>query len=101
MLPIEEAIAPAMKSNGFKKKARTWWRTTDDSVQVVNLQKSAYGEQLYVNLGLFIRSLGSEQTPPENRCHIRARLELVVPESLYQSVTSASFDAVPSAELVN
>ena len=101
MLPIEEAIAPAMKSYGFKKKARTWWRATDDSVQVVNLQKSAYGEQLYINLGLFVRSLGSEQTPPENRCHIRARLERVVPESLYLSVTSASSYAVPSEELVN
>jgi hypothetical protein len=100
MLPLEAAVAGALRSNVFKKKSRTWWRTTDDVIQVVNLQKSAYGERLYVNLGLYIRSLGSEQNPPEYRCHIRVRLERLVPEPLYSSVASATSDTEPSDGLL-
>ena len=100
MLPLEAAISPKLKALGFKKKARTWWRTENDSIQVVNLQKSPYGDQLYVNLALYIRSLGPERLPPENRCHIQARLERVVPTSLSESVTSASADSEASDALL-
>jgi len=100
MLPVEIAIAPELKLRGFKKKARTWWRTTDDSIQVINLQKSAYGEALYTNLGIYVRSLGSELSPPEYRCHIRARLEKVTPDSLHLPIRCATAIGQPSEELL-
>ena len=100
MLPIEALVAPALKAAGYKKKARTWWRTTADSVQVVNLQKSPYGEQVYVNLGLYVRALGTEEFPPENRCHIQARLERVVPAELHQSVAAVNSVSRPTESFV-
>ena len=99
-LPLETNIAPKLRALGFSKKARTWRRAAGDSIQVVNVQKSPYGEQIYVNLGLYIRALGDEPSPPENRCHIQARLERVVPEHLYTAVTSATAESEPSAALL-
>jgi hypothetical protein len=101
MLPFEATISPRLKSLGFKKKARTWWRADDNTVQVVNLQKSAYGEQLYVNLGLYIRSLGLELSPPEYRCHMRARLERVVPAEFFEAVATATSNTKPSEALLD
>jgi hypothetical protein len=100
MLPIETLVASTLKSAGYKKKARTWWRTTPDSIQVVNLQKSPYGEQVYVNLGLYVRALGNEEFPPENRCHIRARLERVVPAEFHELVVAANSVSQPAEGFV-
>ena len=40
----------------------------------VNLQKSQWGEQFYINLGIFLKALGNAKSPKENECHIRVRL---------------------------
>jgi len=101
MLPLETTISSRMKSLGFRKKAQTWRRSTSDSIQVVNLQKNPYGEQLYVNLGLFICTLGTELSPPENRCHIQARLERVVPDTFFESISSANSKSEPSPALLD
>jgi Domain of unknown function (DUF4304) len=100
MLPVEAAIAPSLKQLGFKKKARTWWRTSGDAVQVINLQKSPYGPGVYVNIGVYVRSLGDEEFPPESRCHISARLERVVPAALQVPVTSIEAASTPSEHFV-
>lgn len=88
MLPVEAQFAPGLKALGFKKKARTWTRETPDAFQVVDLQKSAFGEQVYVNVAVYLKALGDETSPPEHRCHIRARLERVAPESLSEEIRS-------------
>ena len=100
MLPLEVAIAPSLKSAGFKKKARTWWRSRAAVIQVINIQKSAYGERLYINLGIYVKQFGTEQTPPENRCHVQARLERVSDPARQPDVERAASSTVPSAALV-
>ena len=88
MLLVEAQLSPGLKALGFKKKARTWTRETPDAFQVVNLQKSAFGEQVYVNVAVYLKALGDETSRPEHRCHIRARLERVAPESLSEEIRS-------------
>ncbi|MCZ8255583.1 MAG: DUF4304 domain-containing protein [Bacteroidia bacterium] len=100
MLPLEIAIASPLKVLGFRKKACTWWRATEDTVCVLNLQKSPFGERLYVNLGVYLRALGQEVTPPENRCHVRVRLERIASEQSWNEIAAATSSAVPSAGLV-
>jgi hypothetical protein len=100
MLPLAAVIAPQLKAAGFRKKARTWWRHGDETIQVVNLQKSPYGERLYVNLGVYVTQLGSETSPPENRCHVQARLERVADSSRLAAISSAEADATPTQPLV-
>jgi hypothetical protein len=78
---IEHAVAHLLKPLGFKKTRATWRRTSDETVLVLNVQKSDFGPTLYVNLGVYLRRLGAETTPPEYRCHIRARLNRVVEDA--------------------
>ena len=101
MLPLEAAIAPQLKVAGFRKKARTWWRNVDEAIQVVNLQKSPYGERLYVNLGVYLTRLGPETSPPENRCHVQARLERVADPARWAAISSAEVGAAPPQSLLD
>lgn len=95
MLAAEARLAPGLKAQGFKKKARTWTRERGDVFQILNLQKSAYGEQLYVNVAVYLKALGSEPHPPEHRCHIRARLERIAPERLFEDIRSLDASVPP------
>ena len=101
MLALEGLIAPPLKALGFKKRARTWWRHRDETIQVLNLQKSSFGERLYVNLGVYVKALETEEFPPEQRCHVQVRLERVVPEERSLSVASADSITDPKPELIS
>lgn len=79
---LESSIGPMLVAVGFKKKASTWYRETEGSLQVVDLQKSAYGLQFYLNLccvpkGMYVEGM---PTPKEHKCPIRVRLADVYPE---------------------
>src|SRR5687767_9465067 len=69
-----EAFKPAFKERGFKKKAATWHRETDELIQVFNVDTSLWSEMYYFNAGIYLKALGKEKTPTEYRCHIRTRL---------------------------
>ena len=62
------------KEAGFDKKSGSWYRSSDEVISVSNLQKSQYGPQYYFNQAFWLRQLGDERFPKENKCHIRARL---------------------------
>jgi len=78
---VEHAVAKLLKPLGFKKTRATWRRPSAETVLVVNVQKFEFGPRLFVNLGVYLRRLGAETTPPEYRCHIRARLDRVVEDA--------------------
>jgi hypothetical protein len=61
----------------FHRHKRTWYRTNEDTHTLVDLQKSQWGGQYYVNLGVYIRSLGENPFPQEFQCHIRGRLTAI------------------------
>lgn len=60
---------------GFVRKGSTWRYRDDGVISVVNLQKSQYGGQRYVNLGVLLTALSDAENPMENECHIRTRWE--------------------------
>jgi hypothetical protein len=101
MLPLEAAIAPQLKAAGFAKRARNWWRRAGETIHVVNLQKSTFGERLYVNLGVYVTALGPETNPTHNRCHVQARLERVADPARQGAVSSAESDNIPGPALVD
>lgn len=70
-----EILKPLLKDNGFKKSATTWHKITDDIIFVLNLQGSQWGPEYYINLGVYLKALGSELKPKEYSCHIRRRIE--------------------------
>jgi len=74
---LENLIKPLLKKKGFRKRGGTWWRHLDDFIQVVNIQGSQWSKNFYINLGIYIRELGSKEWPAEPECHIRHRLESI------------------------
>jgi hypothetical protein len=77
---LQQAIAPGLKARGFTKTAATWRRGAPDGTAVLNLQGSQWGPQFYVNLGMHFRELDRRERPCENHCHIRRRLDALVPD---------------------
>ncbi len=80
--PIRTALQDALEPVGFHRKGDSWFATSEDVVQVVNLQKSQYGQQYYVNVGLWLSALGppAKPQPKEEQCHIRLRLTAISPD---------------------
>jgi hypothetical protein len=66
-------LAPA----GFRRRKDTWYKTNEDTITLLNLQKSQYGGQYYMNLAVYIRELGRATSPLEHQSHIRARLTAI------------------------
>lgn len=100
MLPLSAQIAQPLKALGFTKKSNTWWRQSQDAVQVLNIQKSPFGERIYVNLGIYLKALGTETTPPERRCHVQERLEHIADPGLWNEIASAAADTEPTPALI-
>jgi len=100
VLPIEAVLAQELKPLGFRKKSRTWWRESQDTIQILNLQKSAYADQLYVNLRIYIKCLGTEAQAPLNYWHVDARLERIAPVSSWNDIVALTASAAPDDRVV-
>lgn len=72
---IQQEFDTFGKGAGMLKKSGTWYRTSDDVIQAMNLQKSQYGPSYYINIGWWLRSLGDAKFPTDNQWHIGTRLE--------------------------
>ena len=100
MLPLETSISTPLKVQGFRKRARTWWRDREETIQILNLQKSPFGERLYINLGVYVRQLGQESRPAAHNCHVQTRLELAADERYWNVIVSAESESQPPQDLV-
>jgi hypothetical protein len=86
---IKTAIREFLQSRSFSLKGELWLRGQEETVSVVQLQKSQFGEQYYVNLGVFIKTIGSVARPSRlEQCQIRVRLSGLIEES-----SNLAFDA--------
>jgi hypothetical protein len=83
---LESALHAVLKPLGFRKRARTWRLERPEVISVVNLQKSSWGDDFYLNLGVFLKGDGAVRQPAEKDCHIRWRPTIghagVLPKSL-------------------
>lgn len=85
---LTEAFRQPLKVAGFKKaKSDTWIRRNPDTVSVLNVQKSNYGHQYYINVALWLNALGDVESPPEHSCPIRFRWELLIPQDCVSQKT--------------
>lgn len=79
---LESVFGAQLSATGFKKKASSWYRQAEGALQVVDLQKSSWGMQFYVNLccvpgGMEVEGM---PTPKEHKCPIRVRLTSAFPD---------------------
>ncbi|MGH2340867.1 DUF4304 domain-containing protein [Segnochrobactraceae bacterium EtOH-i3] len=71
-----------MRNNGFKRRASHWYKNINNILYVVNLQKSHFGDEFYINIscvpdGMAVTGL---PFPKEYKCPIRLRLGSKMPE---------------------
>lgn len=81
---IKLGVDEALKDVQFQRRASTWYLNLAETILVVDIQKSSFGAQYYVNLGVLVKGLaedhGSKLPPREHQCHIRTRIEALKPE---------------------
>jgi hypothetical protein len=74
-----EAAERFGRQAGLEKKSGAWYHHSAETIAVSQFQKSQHGSQYYFNQGFWLRLLGDEHYPKESKCHIRTRLEALVP----------------------
>lgn len=85
-----QTIGEAAPRRGFKRKGKAnWIRRTDEFVQLVNLQKSAWSDgQTYLNFAMWPLMLGEPSGFAESKMMFRTRAE-----NLKAADPDALFDA--------
>jgi len=106
---IKESLAPLLKNNGFKKKARSFYREFDNRIELINVQASKWNQgsegQFTVNVGVYYPEV-SEITdalpvkgmPKEYDCTVRERIGLLTPgkKDKWWKIDSSSNDSTVS-----
>lgn len=81
MREIDTIVKDAMIAFGFVLKGSSWYKFTDDFVQVLNFQKSSFSNLYYLNVGIDTRSHSKLQYLPECRFGVRLRADSLIPET--------------------
>lgn len=79
---IEKAINENLSLRGFRKKSSTWYLGGGNALHVINLQKSSYGNQYYLNISFVPKGMEIDglPTPKEYKCPIRIRFSSLLPD---------------------
>ncbi|WP_437954367.1 DUF4304 domain-containing protein [Sorangium sp. So ce119] len=86
---VKLATDATLKDAHFLRKHGSWYHDTEETVLVVDVQRSNFGQQHYINLGIFVKACSQTLArfpPKESECHIRLRLESLMPEADEESV---------------
>jgi hypothetical protein len=80
---LGEALKPLLREHGYRKRAMTWHRANESTIQVFHVEKSRWGFDDYeLHFAIYIRALGPEMTPPHYRCPIQVILHHLVPDRM-------------------
>ncbi|RWL83061.1 MAG: DUF4304 domain-containing protein [Mesorhizobium sp.] len=72
---IAQAVAEAASRYGFRGvRATNFYREWPETICLVNIQRSAWGPQFYLNAAVWFRRFGPERRPKEYKCQIRWRI---------------------------
>ena len=77
---FKKSIGIPLEKAGLQKRGQSWYLDGKDAIVFTNLQKSDWGALYYINIGIWLKSLGDSSLPNENKCHIGFRAESIFPE---------------------
>jgi Domain of unknown function (DUF4304) len=62
---------------GFKRSNKRWFQMSDDTIVVVDLQRSNFSAFYYINVAVWLLTLGLPPSipPREEQCHLRTRIK--------------------------
>jgi hypothetical protein len=83
---FKSELAGLLKPLGFSKSSATWRKDYGESIAVLNVQKSSWGDgSYYVNVGTYFKALGADVAPAENVCHVQERIPIDTPDVLVRT----------------
>ncbi len=74
---FKQTFAKAIETTPCIKRGQSWYIDGKDTLVVINLQKSDWNEQYFINLGIWLKALGEPSFPQYYRCHLYYRLESI------------------------
>ena len=98
---VRSIFDETLLSIGFTRHAGSWYLDEVETIIVLNLQRSAYSPQYYVNVGIWLKPLTEARFPRERSCHIRTRLTQLSPSPRETGamLSEAYFESDPEASL--
>jgi hypothetical protein len=98
---LETIITEELAPQGFRKKGQNWYYRTDDCVCMFNLDKSRWGGQFFLNLGVMVSKIDPTETPLEYRCHVRCRIDDIIDDSsLLEKALNLEDHSIPADEKI-
>lgn len=97
---ISAVLTTLMKTNGYRKRNLSWHKQTADTILVFHIEKNRWGANQYdIEMGIYLRSLGDELTPPIFRCQIQPFFEKIVPDVYeYRQVCDFEYPSFTTVE---
>ncbi|MBN9257906.1 MAG: hypothetical protein BGO93_12305 [Mesorhizobium sp. 65-26] len=87
---IVEALVETASRHGFRGvRATNFYREWPETICLLNLQKSSWGSQFYMNAAVWFKRLGAERRPKEYNCHIRWRVNSQMEDNQAKAFTQA------------
>lgn len=86
-VPVKKIFGGVAREFGFEHRTSAWYRSINDVVHVIELQRSKWGKSYYLNLAVWVNSLGLEPNPLPRLCHIQCRADKV--PGIHDSLASA------------
>jgi hypothetical protein len=75
---IQQLVDEFARSRGYTKRSGSWFRRQDETIAVLDLQRSDHSHAYYVNVALWLLPLGDATAPKEHTCHVRTRAARLV-----------------------
>src|SRR5690606_32295526 len=79
---VQQLIDGFARSHGYSKRSGSWFRRQDETIAVLDLQRSDFAHTYYVNVALWLLPLGDVRAPQEHTCHVRTRADRLVDDVL-------------------
>lgn len=75
MKDVKKIFTEYFKKIGMKSKNSSWYGIHQTVIHVINLQKSSFGNQYYINIGISPTSIIENEFLPFNKFPFRFRIE--------------------------
>jgi hypothetical protein len=85
---------------GFRRRTANWYRAGSELYLVVNVQRSSWGDVLYVNVGAAPIGRTTGGWLPESKCLVRFRAEALdgVPAEALVALSDSAFEGAWGSE---
>ncbi len=88
-----KALNDVLKTEGFKKKNSSFYKHTTDLILIINLQKSIYGDEFFINVTIWLKVIDDQEWPLYYKGHLIRRAEgFVKHEKMFKDSLNYRYD---------